>query len=232
MFFFNNDKLVLIIFYAYFILFINNSSSAQQDIVPVENLVVNTFDQITSDPQVQAALLRILETEPQTIREQFRITEIPAPPFKEDRRADYYLEQMHARGLSDAYIDSEGNVIGIRKGTGGGPTFLIAAHLDTVFPEGTDTRVELRGGRYYAPGIGDDTRGLAALLSVIDVLNESKINTVGDIIFAGNVGEEGRGDLRGIKAIFRDHPYIDGFVSAVGTGGTLAGTSLGLKKKK
>ena len=217
MFFFNNDKSVLIIFYAYFILFINNSSSAQQDIVSVENLVVNTFDQITSDPQVQAALLRILETEPQTIREQFRITEIPAPPFKEDRRADYYLEQMHARGLSDAYIDSEGNVIGIRKGTGGGPTFLIAAHLDTVFPEGTDTRVELRGGRYYAPGIGDDTRGLAALLSVIDVLNESKINTVGDIIFAGNVGEEGRGDLRGIKAIFRDHPYIDGFVSVDGT---------------
>ena len=217
MFFFNNDKLVLIIFYAYFILFINNSSSAQQDIVSVENLVVNTFDQITSDPQVQAALLRILETEPQTIREQFRITEIPAPPFKEDRRADYYLEQMHARGLSDAYIDSEGNVIGIRKGTGGGPTFLIAAHLDTVFPEGTDTRVELRGGRYYAPGIGDDTRGLAALLSVIDVLNESEINTVGDIIFAGNVGEEGRGDLRGIKAIFRDHPYIDGFVSVDGT---------------
>ena len=217
MFFLNNDKSVLIIFYAYFILFINNSSSAQQDIVSVENLVVNTFDQITSDPQVQAALLRILETEPQTIREQFRITEIPAPPFKEDRRADYYLEQMHARGLSDAYIDSEGNVIGIRKGTGGGPTFLIAAHLDTVFPEGTDTRVELRGGRYYAPGIGDDTRGLAALLSVIDVLNESKINTVGDIIFAGNVGEEGRGDLRGIKAIFRDHPYIDGFVSVDGT---------------
>ena len=217
MFFFNNDKSVLIIFYAYFILFINNSSSAQQDIVSVENLVVNTFDQITSDPQVQAALLRILETEPQTIREQFRITEIPAPPFKEDRRADYYLEQMHARGLSDAYIDSEGNVLGIRKGTGGGPTFLIAAHLDTVFPEGTDTRVELRGGRYYAPGIGDDTRGLAALLSVIDVLNESKINTVGDIIFAGNVGEEGRGDLRGIKAIFRDHPYIDGFVSVDGT---------------
>jgi len=217
MFFLNNDKSVLIIFYAYFILFINNSSSAQQDIVSVENLVVNTFDQITSDPQVQAALLRILETEPQTIREQFRITEIPAPPFKEDRRADYYLEQMHARGLSDAYIDSEGNVIGIRKGTGGGPTFLIAAHLDTVFPEGTDTRVELRGGRYYAPGIGDDTRGLAALLSVIDVLNESEINTVGDIIFAGNVGEEGRGDLRGIKAIFRDHPYIDGFVSVDGT---------------
>ena len=217
MFFFNNDKLVLIIFYAYFILFINNSSSAQQDIVSVENLVVNTFDQITSDPQVQAALLRILEIEPQTIREQFRITEIPAPPFKEDRRADYYLEQMHARGLSDAYIDSEGNVIGIRKGNGGGPTFLIAAHLDTVFPEGTDTRVELRGGRYYAPGIGDDTRGLAALLSVIDVLNESEINTVGDIIFAGNVGEEGRGDLRGIKAIFRDHPYIDGFVSVDGT---------------
>ena len=100
MFFFNNDKLVLIIFYAYFILFINNSSSAQQDIVSVENLVVNTFDQITSDPQVQAALLRILETEPQTIREQFRITEIPAPPFKEDRRADKRV--LRKVGCADA----------------------------------------------------------------------------------------------------------------------------------
>ena len=213
----NIHKLVVIGFYAKLILLISTVSFAQQDIVPIDSAVANTFNQITSDPQVQAALLRILETEPETIREQFRITEIPAPPFKEGPRASHYLEQMQARGLNDAYIDNEGNVIGIRKGTGRGPTFLISAHLDTVFPEGTDTTVELRGGRYYAPGIGDDTRGLAALLSIIDALNESGIKTVGDIMFAGNVGEEGRGDLRGIKAIFRDYPHIDGFVSIDGT---------------
>jgi acetylornithine deacetylase/succinyl-diaminopimelate desuccinylase-like protein len=109
---------------------------------------------------------------------------------------------MQDRGLSDAYIDREGNVIGVRKGTGDGPTFLIAAHLDTVFPEGTDTKVELRGGRYFAPGIGDDSRGLAAILSVISALEESGIETTGDIMFAGNVGEEGRGDLRGVRQSF------------------------------
>jgi acetylornithine deacetylase/succinyl-diaminopimelate desuccinylase-like protein len=134
---------------------------------------------------------------------------------------------MQDRGLEDAYIDSEGNAIGIRRGNGDGPTLLVAAHLDTVFPEGVDTSIELRGGRYYAPGIGDDTRGLAAMLSIIETLNDSGIQTHGDIMFAANVGEEGRGDLRGIKAIFRDHPQIDGFVSIDGvrlrritTGGT------------
>ena len=194
-----------------------NPCWGQQELVSVSDEISESFKRITTDIKVQASLKKILEIEPNTIREQFRITEIPAPPFKEQERAAYYLNQMRSRGLEDAYIDEEGNVIGIRKGTGEGPSFLISAHLDTVFPEGVDTTVKLRGGRYYAPGIGDDTRGLAALLSVIDVLNESGIETVGDIIFAGNVGEEGTGDLRGVKAIFRDHSYIDGYVSIDGT---------------
>jgi len=200
---------------------------AQQSVVPIENEVRNSFDAISSDPRVTAGLIRIQDREAEMIREQFRLTEIPAPPFKEEVRAAYYLTLMRDRGLEDAYIDSEGNAIGIRRGNGDGPTLLIAAHLDTVFPEGVDTSIELRGGRYYAPGIGDDTRGLAAMLSIIETLNDSEIQTHGDIMFAANVGEEGRGDLRGIKAIFRDHPEIDGFVSIDGvrlrritTGGT------------
>ena len=200
---------------------------AQQSVVPIDNKVRNSFDAISSDPRVTAGLIRIQDREAEMIREQFRLTEIPAPPFKEEMRAAYYLTLMRDRGLEDAYIDSEGNAIGIRRGNGDGPTLLIAAHLDTVFPEGVDTTIELRGGRYYAPGIGDDTRGLAAMLSIIETLNDSGIQTHGDIMFAANVGEEGRGDLRGIKAIFRDHPEIDGFVSIDGvrlrritTGGT------------
>jgi len=187
-----------------------------QTLVPIDESVAEVFQQIASDERVHSSLQLIEARESENVREQFRITEIPAPPFQEERRAVYYLEQMRTRGLSDAYIDTEGNAIGIRKGTGNGPTLLIAAHLDTVFPEDVDTTVELRGGRYYAPGIGDDTRGLAVLLSIIEVLNESGIETVGDIIFSGNVGEEGRGDLRGIKAIFRDYPEIDGFISIDG----------------
>ena len=111
----------------------------QQELVSVSDEISESFKRITTDIKVQASLKRILEIEPNTIREQFRITEIPAPPFKEQERAAYYLNQMRSRGLEDAYIDEEGNVIGIRKGTGEGPSFLISAHLDTVFPEGVDT---------------------------------------------------------------------------------------------
>ena len=187
-----------------------------QSLVPIDESIRQAFQLITDDERVQLALQQIEAREPEAIQEQIRLTEIPAPPFMEARRAAYYLERMREIGLSDASIDAEGNVTGLRKGTGNGPTLLIAAHLDTVFPEAVDTTVELRDGRFYAPGIGDDARGLTALLSVIEVLNESGIETVGDIMFAGNVGEEGRGDLRGIKAIFRDHPEIDGFVSIDG----------------
>ena len=161
---------------------------AQQSLVPIDNAIRSSFDAISSDPRVTAGLLRIEAREAEIVREQFRLTEIPAPPFKEEVRAAYYLTLMQDRGLEDAYIDSEGNAIGIRRGKGDGPTLLIAAHLDTVFPEGVDTSIELRGGRYYAPGIGDDTRGLAAMLSIIETLNASKIQTHGDIIFAANVG--------------------------------------------
>lgn len=194
----------------------SSASWAAQTVVPIDTAVQSEFMAVKSHAAVEAALAQIKAQDAQYLDELIRLTEIPAPPFKEAARAAYYLEQMKRRGLRDAYIDEEGNAIGIRKGIGDGPTILIAAHLDTVFPEGVDTTVQERDGRYYAPGIGDDTRGLASLLSVIEALNDSGIQTSGDIIFEGNVGEEGRGDLRGVKAIFRDHPGIDGFISVDG----------------
>ncbi len=202
-------------------------SQANRPLVEISAEVADQYAAVVADQRVQSALQYIADNEPEYVEEQFRMTEIPAPPFQEEVRAAYYLEQMRARGLVDAYIDSEGNAVGLRRGTGEGPTLLITAHLDTVFPADVDTTVRLRDGRYYAPGIGDDTRGLAALLSVIDALNFTGIETTGDIMFAGNVGEEGRGDLRGVKALFRDHTDVDGFISVDGvrlqritTGGT------------
>ncbi|MCB1672475.1 MAG: M20/M25/M40 family metallo-hydrolase [Gammaproteobacteria bacterium] len=199
----------------------------RQQLVPIDTAVRNSFQAVAASPSVRRALMEIDQREPETIQEQLRITEIPAPPFMESERARYYLERLRERGLDDAYIDTEGNVVAIRRGSGNGPTLLLAAHLDTVFPDGTDTAVQQRDDRYYAPGIGDDTRGLAALLSVVQALEDNGIQTVGDIIFSGNVGEEGRGDLRGVKALFRDFPGVDGFVSIDGvrlrritTGGT------------
>ena len=116
------------------------------------------------------------------------MTEIPAPPFKERSRAEYFVSRLKALGLADAHIDAEGNAIGIRKGVGNGPKLLISAHLDTVFPEGTDVTVKARDGKLYAPGIGDDTRGLAVLLSWLKVLNDNNVRTAGDLVFVGNVG--------------------------------------------
>jgi acetylornithine deacetylase/succinyl-diaminopimelate desuccinylase-like protein len=188
--------------------------------VTVTEPVNEQFRLLLADPRVQSALADIETNEPETLAEQVRLTEIPAPPFQEQRRAEYYLQQMHSRGLPDAYIDTEGNVIGIRRGSGDGPLFVIAAHLDTVFPLDTDVSVEVRDGRYYAPGISDDGRGLTALLTLISAINASGMQTVGDIMFVGNVGEEGPGDLRGVKALFRDFPQIDGFVSIDGSGVT------------
>ena len=196
-------------------------------LVKIDASLRAAFSPIIDEPRVQAALKSIALAEPESIQEQIRLTEIPAPPFMEKERAEYFLGLLQQRGMQHAYIDTEGNVIVRRKGSGKGPLLVIAAHLDTVFPSDVDTQVKFRDQRYYAPGIGDDTRGLATMLSVIDALNSSGLKTVGDVMFVANVGEEGRGDLRGIKAIFRDHPDIDGFISIDGvnlsritTGGT------------
>jgi acetylornithine deacetylase/succinyl-diaminopimelate desuccinylase-like protein len=156
------------------------------------------------------------------VQEIIRLTEIPAPPFKEAARAKVFAEMLRASGLADTTIDAEGNVIGVRKGNGTGPLIAIAAHLDTVFPEGTDVKVKREGTRLLAPGIGDDTRGLAVLLTMVRAMNEARIATASDILFIGDVGEEGQGDLRGMKYLFQKGPYRDRikmFISIDGAGG-------------
>jgi tripeptide aminopeptidase len=174
---------------------------------------------ILANPRVVKALEDIKADDEAAFVEQKRITEIPAPPFKEGRRAEYFLKRFVELGFGDASIDSEGNVIALRKGSGGGrPKLVVSAHLDTVFPEGTDVTVREKDGVTLAPGIGDDSRGLAALLSLIKSLNANGIETVGDLMLVGTVGEEELGNLRGVKALFRDHADIDGFISIDGLG--------------
>ncbi|MBR1245481.1 M20/M25/M40 family metallo-hydrolase [Bradyrhizobium sp. AUGA SZCCT0169] len=177
------------------------------------------IEPILANPKVAKTLEDIKADDARTLDEQKRITEIPAPPFKEKIRAEYYQKRMQELGFKDAAIDSEGNVIALRKGSGGGrPKLVVSAHLDTVFPEGTDVTVKEKDGAFVAPGIGDDSRGLAALLSLIKAMNANEIATVGDIMFVGTVGEEELGNLRGVKALFRDHKDIDGFISIDGLG--------------
>jgi acetylornithine deacetylase/succinyl-diaminopimelate desuccinylase-like protein len=171
---------------------------------------------IGADAGVKKGLDFIEKDDAQTLADQRALTEIPAPPFKEQVRAEEYRKRLAALGLKDVRIDTEGNVIGVRPGGGKGPKLIVSAHLDTVFPEGTDVKIKEKDGRLYAPGIADDTRGLAAMLSVIRAFNATGVKTVGDIVFVGTVGEEGLGDLRGVKALFRDMKDIDGFISIDG----------------
>jgi acetylornithine deacetylase/succinyl-diaminopimelate desuccinylase-like protein len=186
---------------------------------PAGVAVETAFGPILTHPKVIKALEDIKADDARTLEEQKRITEIPAPPYKEKIRAEYFLKRFQELGLKDASIDAEGNVIALRKGSGGGrPKLVVAAHLDTVFAEGTDVTVKEKEGAILAPGIGDDSRGLAALLSLVQAINANGIATVGDLMLVGTVGEEELGNLRGVKALFRDHADIDGFISIDGLG--------------
>src|SRR4051812_29762456 len=187
-------------------------SRAQDGPAPIDP----TFEAVRSNPRVTALLDALRADDARTFNEQKRITAIPAPPYKEAVRAEYVLGRMRELGLADAAIDGEGNVVATRKGARDRPKLVVSAHLDTVFAEGTDVTVRERDGTYLAPGIGDDARGLAVLLSMIGVLNRSDLKTVGDVMFVATVGEEELGNLRGVKALFREHGDLDGFISIDG----------------
>lgn len=152
----------------------------------------------------------------QIIADLIRITETPAPPFKERARAELFAGMLRDAGLTHVTIDGEGNVLALRPGTRDGPVFVVSAHLDTVFPEGTPITVTREGDRLMAPGIGDDSLGLASILAWVRVLERNAITTQQAILFVGTVGEEGAGDLRGVRYLFTKGEYhgrIGGFLS-------------------
>lgn len=188
------------------------SSSTQND---------STFQELFSNPKFRTAKEILEKDHDRIIREIIQLTEIEAPPFKEEKRAKAYMAMLRQSGLSNVEQDAEGNVMGIRKGVGNGPLIAIAAHLDTVFPEGTDVTVKRQGDRLMAPGVGDNSRSLAVLLAIIRAIDAAEIQTSSDILFIGDVGEEGPGDLRGMKYLFQKGPYknkIKMFISMDGTG--------------
>ena len=175
---------------------------------------------LLKDPSVRAALDFARSDEMQTIADQISICEVEAPPFKEAKRATVYADMLREAGLKNVRIDAEGNVIGERPGTIGRPNLVISAHLDTVFPAGTDVKVRRQGYVLRGPGIGDDCRGLADLAAVARALNRAGVTTPGTITFVATVGEEGLGDLRGVKRLFNEtlKGRIDRFVSIDGDG--------------
>lgn len=168
-----------------------------------------------TSPAVRALLDSLRAHDDWLVQQQISICQIEAPPFKERRRAEDFVGRFRALGYTNARLDSIGNVIVERPGAPGEPVLVLSAHLDTVFPEGTDVTVRQSGDTLRGPGIGDDCRGLAVLLAIARALNETDTRTRGTIIFVGTVGEEGAGNLRGVRHLvdvsLKDR--IDYFVS-------------------
>src|SRR5918992_126917 len=183
----------------------------------------------SENQQVRTALQVLRDDNAWTMAQQVSLCEIPAPPFGEARRAAEYRRRLVTLGLRNVRIDAEGNAIAERPGTGSGPTVVIAGHLDTVFPESTNVRTRRVNGRIYGPGIGDDCRGLAVVLAVARAFQRADVRTSGTVIFVGNVGEEGPGNLRGVKHLYEKEleGRIDYFISVDGTGLGLTSRAVG-----
>jgi tripeptide aminopeptidase len=144
-----------------------------------------------------------------TVEDIITLTQVAAPSFQEETRAQAFRAMAEAHGLKNVEIDAEGNVTGMRPGIGNGPLICVAAHLDTVFPAGTELTVRREGTRLFAPGVGDDTRSLAVLLAWLRAMDAANVRTRADVLFVADVGEEGPGDLRGMRHLFQRGPYKD-----------------------
>lgn len=180
-----------------------------------------TVRQLMSSMEVARAL-RFFETGADAITEEhIRICSIPASPFGEHERAEYLSKRFSELGLTEVQIDEEGNCLGLIAGTSRSPLLVVSAHLDTVFPQGTDFTVHRREERLLAPGIADDGCGLAALVALAQAIQTAPIQTEGSILFVGTVGEEGEGNLRGVRHLFTKGRWasrIDAFLSFDGPG--------------
>jgi acetylornithine deacetylase/succinyl-diaminopimelate desuccinylase-like protein len=194
------------------------SAHAQDEIKPEVNKKFQTeIKHIATRKSVQDAFAFVDGLEPTTQKDLIELTEVPAPPFAEGERANRYAEMLEAENIDKVWIDEVGNVLALRKGSGNGRTVAFNAHLDTVFPMDTDVKVKHKGDTLFAPGVGDDTRGLAMLLAVLRAINKANIRTGSDVLFVATVGEEGLGDLRGVKHLFQmNDPRIDAWVAIDG----------------
>jgi len=181
------------------------SASAQEEItknVPIAPQYTAEIKKITGAAKVKKAMQLIVDMEPETMKNLVTLQEIPAPPYKEKIRGEKFAEMLKAAGVDSIWTDTAGNVIALKKGKTRKKRVVLEGHLDTVFPEGTDVTVKYKGDTLVAPGISDDTRALAVLLTVVKAMKQADIHTEADVLFIGTTGEEGQGDLRGVKNLF------------------------------
>ena len=199
----------------YLILFSSSFSFSQEN--EIEKKYFNEIKAILKNKKVKKSYEYIIRQEPFTYENLIKLTEIEAPPFKEQNRAIEFKHMIEEIGIDSVWIDLEGNVVGLLKGQEGTRTVGLDAHLDTVFPEGTDVKVRIKNDTLYAPGIADDSRGLSMLLTILKTIRNNDIPLRDNLLFIGSVGEEGLGDLRGVKYLFRNGASkIDSWISIDG----------------
>jgi tripeptide aminopeptidase len=151
---------------------------------------------------------------------QLEVTAIAAPPFGEERRGQWLAQQFEAVGLSDVHRDEVGNVFGTRAGTGTESKYVaVTAHIDTVFPPGTPIHVRREGDKLFGPGISDNSSGIIALLALAAAMRDSEIQNHAPVVFIGNVGEEGEGDLRGYRHIFGQEKWRESISQVIAIDG-------------
>jgi tripeptide aminopeptidase len=177
-------------------------------------LVQEEVARLAMAPEVRSALARFRFEEPQIAQWQMDASRVPAPPFGENLRAEWLAERFREIGLADVEIDDVGNVFGVRPASG--RRFVsLSAHIDTVFPATTPLNIRQQGTRLFGPGVSDNGAGIAALLAVASVLGSAQVPHTSPIVFIGNVGEEGEGDLRGMRHVFQTPRWRDSVSSSV-----------------
>ena len=180
---------------------------------------------IAALPGVKRAFAWFAAHEPDLCRWQVELARIPAPPFGEAARAEWLRARFAELGLEDVHVDSVGNVLGVRRGAEHGAKALaLTAHIDTVFPADTALDIREEGGKLRGPGISDNASGVTALLALAAALGESSLRAAADVVFVGNVGEEGEGDLRGMRHLFSDPQWKDSIACTLVLDGSGADT--------
>jgi tripeptide aminopeptidase len=177
-------------------IFDNSRTSAQREIARIAEM-----------RDVHAAFSYLHKQEMEFRRWQRELTEIPAPPFGEAARSEWLRQRFAALGLQSVQVDELGNVLGLLHSTPDAPLIGISAHLDTVFPQGTALQAREEGNRLYGPGISDNAAGVTALLAIANALKRTQLKPATNILFIGNVGEEGEGNLRGMRHLFSASPW-------------------------
>ncbi|MGZ4811429.1 MAG: M20/M25/M40 family metallo-hydrolase [Terriglobales bacterium] len=186
--------------------------------MPAQSAVARQVARIAALAPVEAATAWFLAHGELLLERQMEVTRIPAPPFGETARAEWLAARFRELGLEEVHIDGIGNVIGIRPGAAAQPEpkyLAVTAHMDTVFPAGTGVIVRRENNRLYGPGISDNSAGITALLALAGALQHAEIRTEWPLAFIGNVGEEGEGDVRGMRYIFAEACWRDAIAATL-----------------